>query len=423
MSTAEAKRRSNRGFTARTVETLQKPGRHKDPATRGLYLQVTPKGTKSWLFRFMLDGRAREMGLGPFPEVTLAEARELALQARRLTVKGLDPITQREADRRALRAQRDEDAITFEAAARRYIADHRDGWRNPKHADQWASTLKAYAYPALGSRDVRSIETPDVEAVLRPLWLDKHETASRLRGRIERVLDWCATMGYRSGLNPARWKANLDHLLPRRQKRQVRHHPSMPWSEVPAFLGRLRQCEGMGAAALEFAILTAARSGETRGARWEEIDLQTAVWTIPGERMKAGRTHRVPLSEPAVALLRRLPRLAGSPYLFWAPRGGMLSDMALLSVTRRLEAKCVPHGFRSSFRDWAAEQTAYPREVVEQALAHVNADKVEAAYLRSDLFERRRELMADWATHCESKKKKPKASSARLVVVGEANEA
>jgi len=334
--------------------------------------------------------------------VTLAEAREAALEARRLLRRGIDPIDERKRRRKAepLAAVT---TITFADAARRYVHDHRDEWRNPKHAAQWTSTLETYANPVLVAMDVREIMPAHIETVLRPIWLEKQETASRLRGRIERVLDWCRTKDYRNGENPARWKGNLDHLLPKRPKKSlaVKHHPALPWGELPAFMRRLQEVGGMGAGALEFLILTAARSGEVRGATWDEIDLDNAVWTIPAARMKGGHEHRVPLTDDALDLLRSLPRMAGSPYVFFAPRGGKLSDMTVSAVCRRMGVKAVPHGFRSTFRDWAAETTNYPREVAEQALAHVNADKVEAAYRRSDLFERRRALMQEWAAYCQ----------------------
>ena len=274
-----AHKKTQRRFTARGVDSLKEPGRYGDGGRSGLWLRVTEGGNKSWIFRFMRHGRAREMGLGPYPEVTLAEARELALEARRLLRRGSDPIDDRK--RRKAENLAAAGGIAFAEAARRYVADHRDEWRNAKHAAQWATTLENYANPVLGSLDVRSITPAAVVDVLRPLWGEKQETASRLRGRIERVLDWCAANSYRSGENPARWKANLDHLLPKRSKvRSVRHHPALPWGDLPAFMKRLRAVRGMGARALEFAILTAARSGEVRGATWEEIDLDAAVWTI-----------------------------------------------------------------------------------------------------------------------------------------------
>jgi integrase len=388
-----------RRFTVRRVQALTDPGRYCDGA--GLWLQVSPTATKSWIFRYQLDGRARHMGLGPYPEVTLSEARDAALEARRLLIQGVDPIEARNAERRAART-RAKGAVSFAEAAGQYIADHRDDWKNQKHAAQWTSSLQAYAHPTLGSMDVRTITVADLMRVLRPIWLEKHETASRLRGRIERILDWCSTMGYGAGQNAARWRGNLDHLLPRRStRRRVRHHPALPWHEVPAFMARLRDLDGRGAQALEFIILTAGRSGEVRGATRSEFDLNRARWTIPAERMKGEREHRVPLSMQAVKLLQSLPPLSGSPYLFWAPRGGMLSDMTISAVCRRMGVEAVPHGFRSSFRDWCAEATNFPREVAEQALAHANPDRVEAAYFRSDLFEKRRVLMAEWATFCD----------------------
>ena len=386
-----------RRLTARTCANLNKHGRYSDGGRSGLYFRVTREGTKNWIFRFMLDGRAREMGLGPWPTVSLADARQQAMDAKRLLLDGDDPIEARKAARQAKRADRA--AVTFAQAATRFIESHCDGWRDPRAAPVWTSSLQRFAFGVLGDMDVRGIEPEHVEAALRPIWTAKPETASRVRGRIEKILDWAKTRGYRDGENPARWKGNLDHLLPRRppKGRGVKHHRALPWAELPIFMQRLAKVEGMGAAALAFAILTAARSGEVRGATWEEFDLGAAVWTVPPARMKAGREHRVPLSDAALELLRALPRLEGSPYVFWAAMGGKLSDMTLSAVTRRMGVDAVPHGFRSTFRDWTAEATAFPRDVCEAALAHVNADKVESAYLRSDLFERRRALMQDWA--------------------------
>jgi len=396
-----AHKENQQRLTARTVESLKEPGRYGDGKRSGLWFRVTKSGNKGWIFRFMRHGRAREMGLGTYPEVMLAEARDLALGARRLLKQDIDPIDDRK--RRKAESLAAARRINFAEAARQYVDDHKGEWRSAKHTAQWTMTLEEYANPKLGEEDVDSI-TPDAVAdMLRPLWENKQETASRLRGRIERVLDWCIVKKYLSGENPARWKANLDHLLPKRSKVRVRHYPALPWSDLPAFMKRLQAVQGLGARALEFAILTAARSGEVRGATWEEIDLPTAVWTIPEGRMKAGKEHRVPLSDVALELLEAQSRIKGSPWVFVAPRGGMLSDMTLSAVCRRLEVKAVPHGFRSTFRDWAAETTNHPREVSEQALAHINPNKVEAAYLRSDLFERRRALMQDWADFCGGK--------------------
>ncbi|WP_312022837.1 site-specific integrase [Bradyrhizobium sp. 2S1] len=292
--------------------------------------------------------------------------------------------------------------MTFEQAAQSYIAAHESSWRNAKHAQQWRNTLASYAYPEIGTLLVRDVGLAQVLAVLEPIWTKKTETATRLRGRIEQVLDWATARGYRDGLNPARWRGHLDKLLPRPSKvADVEHHAALPFTEIGGFMQRLSQTKGIGARALEFAILTAARSGEVRGATWAEVDLRAAVWTVPGNRMKMGREHRVPLSRRVIALLNALPRMAGTDLLFPAPRGGALSDMTPSAVVRRIKVAAVPHGFRSTFRDWASERTNYPRDVAEMALAHAIGDRVEAAYRRGDLFEKRRRLMADWATFCE----------------------
>ena len=340
------------------------------------------------------------MGLGGYPDVTLAGAREAARNARFLIKSGKDPIAEAKASANALRASLAKD-VTFEQAAQSYIAAHESGWRNAKHAQQWRNTLASYAYPKIGGLMVRDVELAHILVVLEPIWTDKTETATRLRGRIEQVLDWATARGYRDGLNPARWRGHLDKLLVRPSKvAGVEHHAALPFTEIGDFMQRLGDAKGTGARALEFAILTAARSGEVRGATWAEIDLKTAVWMVPGNRMKMGREHRVPLSPPVIALLNALPRMVGTDLLFPAPRGGALSDMTLSAVVRRMKVAAVPHGFRSTFRDWASERTNYPRDVAEMALAHAIGDKVEAAYRRGDLFEKRRRLMADWATFC-----------------------
>jgi integrase len=292
-------------------------------------------------------------------------------------------------------------SLTFEQCASRYIAAKAPEWKNVKHAAQWTSTLQTYAFPVIGGLLVQDVELPQIKAVLDPIWVAKTETASRLRGRIESVLDWATVNGYRTGLNPARWRGHLDKVLPAPGRiAKPDHHAALPLPEVGAFMKALRSQEGMGALALEFAILTAARSGEVRGATWDEIDLDGAVWTIAGDRMKAGKEHRVPLSAAALAVLSKVPRMAGTDLVFPAPLGGQLSDMTLTAVTRRMKVAAVPHGFRSTFRDWCSERTNYPREVVEMALAHAIGDKVEAAYRRGDLFEKRRALMSEWARFC-----------------------
>jgi integrase len=351
--------------------------------------------------RATIGGKRRDMGLGGYPDVTLSGAREAARSARLLIKAGKDPIAEARAAASTLRASLAKD-VTFEQAARSYIAAHESGWRNAKHAQQWRNTLASYAYPEIGGLMVRNVELAHVLAVLEPIWTEKTETATRLRGRIEQVLDWATARGLRDGLNPARWRGHLDKLLARPSKvAEVEHHAALPFTDIGDFMRRLREANGMGARALEFAILTAARSGEVRGATWTEIDQKAAVWTVPGNRMKMGREHRVPLSPPIIALLNALPRMAGTDLLFPAPRGGALSDMTLSAVVRRMKVDAVPHGFRSTFRDWASERTNYPRDVAEMALAHSIGDRVEAAYRRGDLFEKRRRLMADWAIFCD----------------------
>ena len=388
----------------------------------GLYLQISSGGGKSWLFRYMLAGRSREMGLGSAEFVTLAEARQRAFDARRDLTEGRDPIEARLAAERAAKlAQATAQVNTFQSVADRYVSAHEAGWRNPKHRAQWRSTLETYVYPVLGEMSVGEITTDEVMRVLRPIWQKKPETASRVRGRIEAVLDAATAEGVRAGDNPARWRGHLAKLLPAHKKvAAVRHHPALPFDQVPAFVAELRTKVGMSARALEFAILTAARTGEVRGARWSEIDLTEAVWTVPKERMKANREHRVPLSAEALALLRACqPPTAGwdrNGYVFPGERPQKpLSEMALEMLLRRMNEvdegvappwrdrngePVVPHGFRSTFRDWCSEATDYPRDLAEAALAHALRDKTEAAYRRGDALEKRRKMMEDWARFC-----------------------
>lgn len=378
------------------VARLKREGLHMVGVVPGLALQVK-QGSRSWVLRAMVGGKRRDMGLGAYPDVTLAKAREKAREAREQIRGGVDPIAQQQQARRALQVAA-AGALTFNQCAEKYIAAHRAGWKNAKHAQQWKNTLEQHAYPVLGGLQVRDVGLTHVMAVLEPLWTTTNETASRLRGRIELVLDWAAARGMREGLNPARWRGHLDKLLPKPSKvSKATHHPALPVGEVGAFMVRLRAAEGMGARALEFAILTAARSGEVRLSTWGEFDLVSAVWTVPAERMKAGKEHRVPLSVAALKLLASLPQGKPEDLVFKAQRGGPLSDMTLSAVLRRMGEKAVPHGFRSTFRDWAAERTNYPREAAEMALAHTIGDKVEAAYRRGDLFEKRRVMMEDWA--------------------------
>jgi integrase len=388
--------RKAREVSAIEVSRLTVPGLHFVGSVAGLALQVQPSGARSWVLRLSVAGKRREMGLGGFPDVTLADARRRAREERERADKGVDPIAERKAAANLLLADMAK-ALTFKSAALAYIEAHEPSWRNAKHGEQWRNTLQS-TYPTIGDLQVRDVALPHVLAVLQPIWRTKTETASRLRGRIESVLDWATARGYREGLNPARWKGHLDHLLPSpRRIMKSGHHAALPVGEVGAFMQRLRAQQGASARALEFVILTAARSGEARGAKWAEIDLDAATWTVPAERMKAHKEHRVPLSKAAIMLLRGLPRIADTDLVFPAPRGGQLSDMSLVAVTRRMDVEAVPHGFRSTFRDWCSERTNYPREVAEMALAHAIGNAVEAAYRRGDLFEKRRLMMEDWA--------------------------
>lgn len=379
------------------------PGLHPDG--RGLYLQVK-LGGRSWVSRYTLNGRARYMGLGPFPDVSLAEARRAAERCRKLLREGIDPIEARRQGRDAVRLQSAK-SMTFEDCATRYIEAHKAGWRNVKHASQWGRTLETYAYPVFGSLSVQAIDTGLVMKALDPIWREKPETAMRLRQRIEAVLDWAAAHTYRTGDNPARWRGHLDKLLPKRSKvRAVKHFEAMPYGELPAFVAELRQRDAISTKALAFTILTATRSGEVRGATWSEIDLDAAIWTVPGERTKSARVHRVPLTPEALEILHELhrPDAGASQVVFPNPHGKPLSDAAMRKYLQENLGRSglTVHGFRSTFRDWAAEQTNFPREVAEAALAHVVRDKTEAAYQRGDMLAHRRRLMAAWSKFCMS---------------------
>jgi integrase len=388
-------------MSAVAVSKLKKPGRYA--VGDGAYLQISEWGTRAWIFRYSRDGRGRHMGLGPYDLITLAEAREGAREARKALLNGDDPLTAKR-EKRARTKLEAAKGVTFRQAAERMMTSHGAAWKNPKHRQQWKNTLATYAYPIFGELPVAAVETGLVLKAVEPIWTEKPETAGRVRGRIEAVLDWAKARGYREGENPARWRGHLDMLLPNRRKlRRVRNHPAMPYDELPAFIGDLRSRDSTSARALEFAILSGARTGEVIGATWAEIDLTLGVWSVPAERMKAGKEHRVPLSERAVELLFALPR--EGEFVFMGGRAGKpLSNMAMLELTRGMLPGLgyVPHGFRSTFRDWAAECTSYPSEVVEMALAHAIESKVEAAYRRGDLFEKRRRLMADWASYCST---------------------
>jgi integrase len=341
------------------------------------------------------------MGLGPLHTVSLKDARERARKARQQLLDGVDPIEARKAERTKAALETSK-AVTFQEAATAYFDAHQAKWRNAKHRNQFISTLREYVFPKIGSLAVADIDIGSVLSVLEPIWPIKTETASRVRSRIEAILDWATVRKLRDGDNPARWKGNLQHVLPARARlAKPEHHAALPYAEIPAFTALLKKRDGVAARALEFVILTAARTGEVVGAQWDEIDLTARTWTVPGNRMKAGREHRVALSDEAVEILKALPREKDNPYVFIGPRAGGLSNMAMAAVLRRMDRVDITvHGFRSTFRDWAAESTAFPNHVVEMALAHTVSNKVEAAYRRGDLFAKRQRLAADWAKFC-----------------------
>ena len=395
--------RKARELSPLEVRRLSRPGRWSVGGVDGLALQVTGSGARSWVLRVSVAGRQREMGLGSFPSVPLAEAREKARAHRANVEQGADPISMRRAAQSAAAAERNSQQ-SFASVAGQYIDQHAKSWKNAKHEAQWAATLRAYAEPVIGPLLVRDVSTAHVIKVLEPIWTSKTETATRVRSRIELVLDFAAARGLREGPNPARWRGNLDAALPKPNRlAKVQHHAAVAVDDIASFMARLRSQSGMGARALEFAILTAARSGEVRGAVWSELDLAAALWTVPAGRMKSGREHRVPLSRPAIKLLRALPM--GEPTDFVFPgTHGPLSDMSLIAVLRRMQVNATAHGFRSTFRDWCSEHTDHTSEVAEMALAHVVGDKVEAAYRRGNLFEKRVLLMSDWANFVEDKK-------------------
>lgn len=390
-------------LTALEVNRLSAPGLHAVGGVSGLYLRVMPppSASRSWILRINIAGARRDIGLGGYPQVSIAQAREAARVKRQLVSDGIDPILEKRAAESARRAATTK-KMTFAEAADRYIAIQEPGWRNAKHAWQWRNSLDKYVIPNIGRLDVGDIGITQVLSVLEPIWQTITETASRVRGRIELILAWADKRVERERLNPARWRGHLDTQLPRPSKvARPKHHKALSLAEMPLFITCLRDQDSMAARALEFAILTAARSGEVRHATCGELDLDAKVWKIPADRMKGGREHRVPLSDAAMALLRSTPRMEGDDVIFQSPRSGPLNDSALLGVCRRIGADCVPHGFRSTFRDWCAEHTNVSREVAEMALAHAIGNEVEAAYRRGDLFEKRRVLMDEWAGFCE----------------------
>lgn len=406
-------------LSALEVKNLSHPGTGRNViypvgGVTGLYLQLTPNAGRSWLLRTTVGEKRREIGLGGYPDITLSQARERAREAKAQVRAGVDPVVQRKANRAALVAAQRR-GLTFSEAVEHYLAAKLDAFKNDKHRAQWRSTLETYAVPELGKMLVQDIAVQDVLRVLEPIWQGKTETASRLRGRIEAVLSWATVAGYRRGDNPARWGGNLKELLPAPAKLKGKdNQPALQIDDAPPWLADLRKREGTSNRALEFAALTASRSQEVRGARWEEIDLDAALWIVPAARMKMDREHRVPLSADAVALLSALPRLMGSPLVFPAARGGELSDMTLSAAMRRLHAAklaedgvgyvdrvskrpAVPHGLRSTFRDWVAERTHFPGDMAEVALAHKVGSAVEAAYRRGDMIEKRRVMMDAWS--------------------------
>lgn len=405
-------------LSALRTEKEKTPGLYSDGG--GLYLRVSESGAKSWVLRYMLDRRSREMGLGATHAVSLAEAREKAADARGLCARGIDPLDAKnaaEAERRLKEALE----ITFKNCAEKYITSYEKSWRNEKHRAQWKATLATYVYPLIGNLPVASIDTALVIKIIEPLWSAKPETASRLRGRIETVLDWARVRGYRNGENPARWRGHLDNLLPAKGKvRAVKHHAALPYEQINTFMQQLQECDGIAARALEFAIHTGARTSEVIGAQWSEIDFAAKVWTVPASRMKSGREHRVPLSAPVTEILNGIGRGADDRFIFAGDKGNFpLSNMAMLTVLRRMKRNDLTvHGFRSTFRDWAAERTNFASEVAEAALAHVIGGKTEAAYRRGDLFEKRRRLMMAWATFCATPKRESSSNVTSLKQAG-----
>jgi integrase len=381
-------------LNARAIAALTRPGRHSDGS--GLYLSVDRGGAKRWVFLFRQDGRLREMGLGGLRSVSLATAREIAADCRKTLASGSDPIVARKVASYS--------TPTFGDFADKFLEAKNPGWRSEKHRRQWKMTLEVYAAP-IRRKPIDAITTEDILGVLKPIWTTKSDTASRLRGRIEAVLDAARAAGHRTGENPARWKGHLTQLLSKRRKLTRGHHAALPYQDVPRFLEALRGRSGVASLALEFAVLTAARSGEVFGARWNEIDLEAKLWTVAANRMKGNRIHRVPLSDRAVAILDGLEKARTSEYVFPGQRAGQpLSVTTLEMVLHRMKLEnATVHGFRSSFRDWAGDRTSFPREVAEAALAHAVGDETEAAYRRSDGLEKRRKLMEAWAAYCEPK--------------------
>jgi integrase len=399
-------------LTAMKVAKVKKPGLLSDGG--GLYLRIAPGGSKQFIFRYAVNGRLRDMGIGPVHTVDLAMAREKALEARRLRLEGIDPIAHKRARIAALRAA-DAKAMTFRQCAEGYIRDNEKEWKNAVHHRQWTTTLRKYVYPMLGELPVAVIDTPLVLKVVKPLWGHKTETASRVRGRIEAILGWATVHHYRKGDNPARWQGLLEHALPAKAKvAKTKHHVALPYADIAPFMAKLRQDTSAAAKCLEFIVLTAARLGEATGAMWSEIDFANRIWTIPAGRMKGGKEHRIPLSDAAMAVLEAMRAVRMSDFVFPGMRDGQpVAPRTIQDLVKNVGGEITVHGFRSSFRDWAAERTNFPREVAEMALAHAIPSAVEAAYRRGDLFEKRRRLMDAWANYCA----KP-ATGGKVVAIG-----
>ncbi|MBA3009731.1 MAG: integrase arm-type DNA-binding domain-containing protein [Proteobacteria bacterium] len=386
-------------MTAIEVKRLTKAGRHAVGTVSGLLLVVSPSGARSWMVRTMVGDKRKSIGLGAYPENSLSLAQQKARVVKDLIEKGIDPIAEKKARKVALK-KKSMQTLSFSEAARQCHKKKALEFTNAKHIDDWISSIKRYADPVIGDLPVSEIDLPEVLSILKPIWTEKTDTANRLRLRIEQVLNWATVSGYRTGENPARWAGHLSEILPKPNKvKKKTHFKALPYKEVGVFMVELRKRTAMTARALEWIILTACRSGEVRGAVWEEINMKDKVWTIPAERMKMKQEHRVPLCVDAIKLLESLPRFEGSPYLFTAARGGPLSDMSISMLCRRMKVEAVPHGFRSTFKDWCSETTSFPDMVSEMALAHGISNEVQAAYRRGDLFDKRRRLMDMWAEY------------------------
>ncbi|WP_286817272.1 tyrosine-type recombinase/integrase [Desulfobacter sp. UBA2225] len=388
-----------KNLTAVEVSRIKAPGRHAVGTIAGLLMVVKPSGTKSWIFRTKIGNKRRSIGLGGYPDVTLAMAHEKARSIKKMVESGFDPVEEKRKHRDALKKEQAQ-YLTFADAARRCHRKKAAEFKSDKHAKDWISSVERHVNPIIGDISVSDIDLPEILSVLKPIWTEKTETASRVRQRVEQVLNWATVSGYRTGENPARWVGNLSEILPKPSKiKNEQHFKALPYQEIYEFMIQLRKRPAMTARALEWIILTACRSSEARGATWDEIDMVNRIWVIPSERMKMDREHRVPLCDDAISLLEKLPRFEGSNYLFTAARGGMLSDMSISMLCRRMKVSAVPHGFRATFKTWATEQTAFPDLMSEMCLAHKVGNDVREAYARGDLLDKRRNLMNSWVEY------------------------